>query len=171
MLRSVPRMFRNENFVFASTGPGLVSRTLAAYPGGDQVMVLFPEDVWDAKSWYRFGEYGVHPQVGTWRTGKGLVNRVLHRNWERLKRKALLREGLKHGRKWSLCDRHTVNPCAVVERTPGGGPGAGLRSGLSGPGFRTRSLQRRRSLRHLVLLGSPSGRHYTATRAMTLKGN
>ena len=110
MVKSFPRMFRNEYFVLASTGPGLVSRTLAGYPGAcDQVKVLFPDDVWDAKSWYRFGDYGVHLQVGTWRTRKGPVNRVLHRNWERLKRKALLRKSLRHGRKTSLCDRHTVN--------------------------------------------------------------
>jgi hypothetical protein len=43
-LKSIPRMFRSEEFVLATTGPGLVSRTLAEYPGaGEQVKVLFPE--------------------------------------------------------------------------------------------------------------------------------
>ena len=48
MMKSIPRMFRDEYFVLATTGPGLVSRTLAEYPGAcDQVKVLFPEDVCD----------------------------------------------------------------------------------------------------------------------------
>ena len=48
MMKSIPRMFRDEHFVLATTGPGLVSRTLAEYPGAcDQVKVLFPEDVCD----------------------------------------------------------------------------------------------------------------------------
>jgi hypothetical protein len=103
MLKSIPRMFRSESLVLTTTGPGLVSRTLAEYPGAhDEVKVLFPEDVCDPDSWYRFGAYGVHLQVGTWRSRKGLVRRVLHRNWESTRRKTLLKESLKRGRKRSL---------------------------------------------------------------------
>jgi inositol phosphorylceramide mannosyltransferase catalytic subunit len=103
MMKSIPRMFRDEYFVLATTGPGLVSRTLAEYPGAcDQVKVLFPEDVCDRNSWYRFGAYGVHLHVGTWRKREGLVRRVLHRRWQSTTRETLLKESLKRGGKRSL---------------------------------------------------------------------
>jgi hypothetical protein len=103
MMKSIPRIFHREFFVLATTGPGLVSRTLAEYPGAcDQVKVLFPEDVCDPNSWYCFGAYGVHLQVGAWRKRKGLVPRVLHRLWESARRKALLKESHKRGAKRSL---------------------------------------------------------------------
>jgi len=103
MMKSIPRIFHRELFVLATTGPGLVSRTLAEYPGAcDQVKVLFPEDVCDPNSWYCFGAYGVHLQVGTWKKRKGLVPRVVHRLWESTTRKALLKESHKRGAKRSL---------------------------------------------------------------------
>jgi hypothetical protein len=103
MMKPIPRMFRSEYFVLDTTGPGLVSRTLAEYPDAcDQVKVLFPENVCDPNSWYRFGSYGVHLQVGTWRKRKGLVRRVLCRHWESTTRKALLKESLKRGGRRSL---------------------------------------------------------------------
>jgi inositol phosphorylceramide mannosyltransferase catalytic subunit len=103
MLKSVPRMFRSEPFVLATTGPGLVSRTLAEYPGArEQVKVLFPENVCDQNSWYCFGDYGVHLQVGTWRSREGLVHRVLHRIWESRARRALRKGSLTRGGKRSL---------------------------------------------------------------------
>jgi inositol phosphorylceramide mannosyltransferase catalytic subunit len=103
MLKSIPRIFHAELFVLATTGPGLVSRTLAEYQDAcEQVKVLFPEDVCDPNSWYCFGAYGVHIQVGTWRKRKGLVPRVLHRLWESTTRKALLKESLKRGAKRTL---------------------------------------------------------------------
>jgi inositol phosphorylceramide mannosyltransferase catalytic subunit len=103
MLKSIPRMFRSEYFVLATTGPGLVSRTLAEYPGArDQVKVLFPEDVCDQNSWFRFGNYGVHLQVGTWRKPERLLRRVLHRYWVSATRRALLKDSIKRGAKRSL---------------------------------------------------------------------
>jgi hypothetical protein len=100
MMKSIPRMFRAEYYVLTTTGPGLVSRTLAEYPDtGQQVKVLFSEDVCDPKSWYRFGDYGVHLQIGGWRKRKSLVPRVLHRYWEGAKRKASMKESMARGRK------------------------------------------------------------------------
>jgi len=100
MLKSVPRMFRGEEVVLATTGPGLISRTLAEFPGArEQVKVLFPEDVFDENSWHCFGSYGVHLQVGGWRKREGLVRRVSRRNWERWTRNALQKETLKRGGK------------------------------------------------------------------------
>ena len=103
MMKSIPRMFRGEFFVFDTTGPGLVSRTLAEYPEARaQVKVLFPEDVCDPSSWHCFGAYGVHLQGGTWRKRKGFVRGRLKRLWESTTRKALLRKSLKRGGKRSL---------------------------------------------------------------------
>lgn len=103
MLKSIPRMFRSEEFVLVTTGPGLVSRTLAEYPGtSEEVKVLFPEDIFDRNSWHCFGTYGVHLKVGTWRKRERLVRRVLHRNWESWRRRALLKNSLNRGRKRAL---------------------------------------------------------------------
>ena len=103
MLESIPRMFRSEEFVTATTGPGLVSRTLAEYPGAsEQVKVLFPEDIFDRGSWDCFGIYGIHLKVGSWRKRERLVRRVLHREWELRTRKSLLKESSKRGGKRAL---------------------------------------------------------------------
>jgi hypothetical protein len=103
MVKSIPRIFRSDFQVLATTGPGLVSRTLAEYPGArDQVKVLFPEDVCDPTSWFCFGSHGVHLQVGTWRRQKGLARRVLYRHWESMRRKTLLSASLKRGGKRAL---------------------------------------------------------------------
>jgi hypothetical protein len=113
MVKSIPSMFRKEAFVLAATGPGLVSRTLAEYPGArEQVKVLFPEDIFDRNSWHCFGAYGVHLQVGSWRRREGLVRRVLHRVWESRRRKALLRESLRRGRKRGLEFRGSSVGCS-----------------------------------------------------------
>ena len=46
MMRSIPRMFHENFFVLNTTGPLLVSRTLAEYPdAAKQVKVLFPDNV------------------------------------------------------------------------------------------------------------------------------
>jgi len=103
MVRSIPAMFRKEAFVLATTGPGLVSRTLAEYPGAnEQVKVLFPEDIFDRSTWHCFGAYGVHLQIGSWRKRERLVRRVLHRVWESRRRKELLKESLRRGPKRAL---------------------------------------------------------------------
>ena len=103
MTRPIPRMFRDEYYVLDTTGPGLVSRTLAEYPDArEQVKVLFPADVCDPGSWYRFGPYGVHLQVGGWRKRYGVVHRLLFRLWESMRRRTLLKESRRRGRKRSL---------------------------------------------------------------------
>jgi len=103
MMKSIPRIFRDEFVVFDSTGPGLVSRTLAEYPDAqNQVKVLFPDDVCDPVSWHRFGSYGVHLMGGTWRKRKGLIRRRLDALWESTTRKALMQDSIKLGAKRSL---------------------------------------------------------------------
>jgi inositol phosphorylceramide mannosyltransferase catalytic subunit len=108
MIRSVPRIFRGEFFVYDTTGPGLVSRTLAEHQGAaDQVTVLFPENVCDQSGWHRFGDYGVHLQHGTWREPRGFLRRQLNRIWVERTRRALLKESVMRGAKRSL--KFTVN--------------------------------------------------------------
>jgi mannosyltransferase OCH1-like enzyme len=88
--RSLPRPLREELAVIYSTGPGLVSRTLAEYDNPDYpVTVLFPEDVCDKENgWNLFGQYGVHLGGGSWRTRhrawrQRLINALGRRNEER----------------------------------------------------------------------------------------
>ncbi len=45
MTQSIPQLFREEYYVIATTGPWLVSRTLAEFRDDTKVKVLFPEDV------------------------------------------------------------------------------------------------------------------------------
>jgi inositol phosphorylceramide mannosyltransferase catalytic subunit len=112
MMKSIPRMFRGEYFVQNTTGPGLVSRTLAEYPGaGDQVKILFPKDVCDPKNWYCFGSYGVHLQVGTWRERRGRIRRFLNGHWEAGRRKSLLKASLTRGEKRTLEFKGAPNSC------------------------------------------------------------
>jgi mannosyltransferase OCH1-like enzyme len=103
MLKSIPRMFRAEYSVLDSTGPGLVSRTLAEYPYAcDEVTVLFPDDVRDQNNWFRFGDYGIHLQHSSWRKQDALLRRVLHRHWLSNTRKTLFKRSFKRGGKRSL---------------------------------------------------------------------
>jgi hypothetical protein len=98
MWRSFPRFFREEFYVFDTTGPGLVSRTLAEFPGAAlQVHVMFPADICDERHWHQFGNYGVHMQEGGWRSGKSLLRRKLQSIWEDRVRTAALVAARKRG--------------------------------------------------------------------------
>jgi hypothetical protein len=46
------------------------------------VTVLFPDDVSDQRSWFNFGEYGVHLMEGTWRPESGYIRRRLKQRLE-----------------------------------------------------------------------------------------
>lgn len=84
MLRSIPRWARQPYVAPASTGPGLVSRTLAERPDlAPGVTVLFPRDVCCQNGWHTFGEFGVHLMQGSWRRRSGFVRDRLTRWWER----------------------------------------------------------------------------------------
>lgn len=103
ILKSIPRMFRDDYYTLTTAGPALVTRTLAEYPrASDEVKVLFPEDVRDPASWFCFGTYGVHLQLGSWRKPRGLVRRVSQRYWESMRAKALFKESQRQGAKRSL---------------------------------------------------------------------
>lgn len=103
MTKSIPRIFREEYYVFSSTGPGLISRTLAEYPNAaKQVKVLFPGNVCDSSKWSRFGEFGVHLMEGTWLKRKDVLRRRLSVVLMSWRRKKLLKESLRLGESRSL---------------------------------------------------------------------
>jgi len=103
VMRSIPRMLREDFYVFNTTGPGLVSRTLAEHPdAAKQVKVLFPDNVCDSTNWHRFGAFGVHLMAGTWLKHKSILRRRLAAVWMRWIRKRLLKESLRLGESRSL---------------------------------------------------------------------
>jgi len=103
MMTSIPRLFHRDFYGFYSTGPGLVTRTLAENPDiGEQVKVLFPDNVCDSSNWYRFGGFGVHLMEGTWINNKGTLRRRLGAKWMSWTRKRLLKESLRRGATRSL---------------------------------------------------------------------
>jgi glycosyltransferase involved in cell wall biosynthesis len=99
MMRGLPPLSRNNFEVLYTTGPGLVSRTLAENPDlAKTVTVMFPEDVGDLSTWNHFGDRGVHLMEGSWRSsGRSLLKRVAQR-WELLALQSLLKESRKLGK-------------------------------------------------------------------------
>lgn len=107
MWRPIPRLLREEFYVLDTTGPGLVSRTLAELAdAAGQVHVMFPSDVCDERHWHQFGEHGVHIQEGGWRQGKSLWRRKLGALWEGRQRAATLVAAQRLGPTRSLDLRH-----------------------------------------------------------------
>ncbi len=91
MMRHIPTPFRAEFNVLNTTGPGLITRTLAENSAlAGTVTVLFPENVCDEQSWHQFGEFGVHAMEGSWRDRGSFLQRKLALLWEGRARKRLL---------------------------------------------------------------------------------
>jgi|CXWL01.1.fsa_nt_gi hypothetical protein len=103
MVKSVPRPFRDGLYVLCTTGPLLVSRTLAEFPdASNYVKVLFPEDVRDPNSWSRFGQFGVHLMKGEWRDRRGWWRKRLFNAWESMIMKKMLKDSAGLGKNRSL---------------------------------------------------------------------
>jgi len=114
MMKSIPLIFRENFYAFYTSGPGLVTRTLAEHREfAEQVIVLFPENVCDLTNWHRFGEFGVHLQQGTWIKRKGLFRRKLLRLWISWTRAKLLKKSMMLGpkRAWNAA-RDDESPLA-----------------------------------------------------------
>lgn len=99
MMRGSPAMFRDEFIVLNTTGPGLLSRTLAENPDlANTVTILFPDDVCDSASWNRFGDLGIHFMEGSWRERSGFLRRRLAQYWELWTMRGLLQQSRKLGK-------------------------------------------------------------------------
>jgi hypothetical protein len=111
MMRGIPRPFHADFHVLNTTGPGLVSRTLAENPVlAREVTVLFPEDVCDQSTWHHFGNYGVHAMEGSWRTRGSYLKRRLANLWEAWASKRGLAESRRLGKVRSLPLRGSKPP-------------------------------------------------------------
>ena len=98
MMKGMPALARSDFFVLNSTGPGLLSRTLAENPAlARTVTVLFPDDVCDRESWNRFGDLGIHLMDGTWRPGRSYWYRRLARYMESWRLSVVLRRSRQLG--------------------------------------------------------------------------
>jgi len=116
MMRGSPALLRAEYRVLNTTGPGLISRTLAENPDlAGTVTVLFPEDVCDESSWNRFGDYGVHLMDGSWRLKSGYLRRRLAQRGEYWATQRALTHSRKLGR--SRCHNSAVAALTGTART------------------------------------------------------
>jgi hypothetical protein len=83
MMRGVPWLSQREHAVLYTTGPGLLTRTLAENMTlAADLTVLFPDDVCDPSGWHKFGDLGVHLMDGSWRHRAGRLRRRLAQRWE-----------------------------------------------------------------------------------------
>jgi hypothetical protein len=99
MMEGVPRILRDDVYVLNTTGPGMLSRTLAENPQfAESVSVLFPDDVCNRGSWYQFGEYGVHSMAGSWRPESSMLRRFVVRLWTERNLRGILVEGRARGK-------------------------------------------------------------------------
>lgn len=85
MMRGTPPLLGDEFFIINSTGPGVVSRTLAERPElARSVTILFPADadVCDVRSWNFFGDWGAHLMESSWRRRRSFVfSKVASYSW------------------------------------------------------------------------------------------
>ena len=103
MMNGAPFLSRSEFQVLNTTGPGLLSRTLAENSAlSKNIRILFPDDVCDVRYWNQFGDLGVHLMDGSWRTKKGFVRRRLAQLWEARCMQNLLVESRQQGKTRSL---------------------------------------------------------------------
>jgi glycosyltransferase involved in cell wall biosynthesis len=123
MMRGLPPLSKLEFYVLYTSGPGLVSRTLAENPElAKTVMVLFPDDVCDLNNWNRFGDFGIHLMDASWRLNKGRVRRRLAGEWELWKLRGLLKESVALGKtrqhSYSRDASTIASPQAAAADTP-----------------------------------------------------
>lgn len=98
MMAGIPGYVRSGFEVLNTTGPGLVTRTLAENPSASAgVTVLFPPDVCDERSWHNFGTFGVHMMAASWRGRGSFLRRRLSRYWETRERRRRLAESRAFG--------------------------------------------------------------------------
>lgn len=95
MLQGIPSIFRRDFYVLNTTGPGLLSRTLAENPElACELTVLFPPDVCDEETWHHFGVFGIHLMEASWRDRGSFLRRRFARLWEERQRRKLMPHSL-----------------------------------------------------------------------------
>jgi inositol phosphorylceramide mannosyltransferase catalytic subunit len=98
MMRGIPPSLRDDFYVLHTTGPGVVSRTLAENPRlADEINILFPADVCNRGSWHQFGTYGVHSMAGSWRPRSSYFSRCLTKLWGHWNQRRMLAESRARG--------------------------------------------------------------------------
>lgn len=103
MMRGILPTLRNDLYVLNTTGPGMVSRTLAENPQfAGSINILFPDDVCNCGSWHQFGDYGVHNMAGSWRPRSNVFERLLKRLWKSWNLHRILAEGRTRGKTRSV---------------------------------------------------------------------
>jgi inositol phosphorylceramide mannosyltransferase catalytic subunit len=103
MMRRILPLSRSEFYVLYTTGPGLVSRTLAENPElARSILVLFPDDVCDITTWNSFGDIGVHLMTATWRLNGGRFRKRLKLELEARKMRSLLKTSTALGKHRSI---------------------------------------------------------------------
>lgn len=103
MMQGFPLLFRSEFYVLNTTGPGLLSRTMAENPTLIRdVAVLFPDDVCEARNWHQFGRFGVHAMQGSWRARGNYIRRRVANLWELWAARRGLRESRLLGKQRAL---------------------------------------------------------------------
>ena len=84
ILKSVPRLFRNDAHVLYTTGPGLVTRTYAENKAlRTTVTILMPKDIHDRANWNKFGEYGIHVTQDSWKKRRNKLHNFILNYWGR----------------------------------------------------------------------------------------
>jgi hypothetical protein len=126
MVQLIPRCFRRYYYVFNTTGPAMLTRTLAEHPELlDQIEILLPNDVFDKRNWSNFGDYGVHLAQGSWLEKRGKWQRRLVGWWEVWTRRALEKESRRRG---------AVRSKSGMRREPVGSRFAGVAEKQMNPG-------------------------------------
>ena len=98
MPRFLP-LSKSEHYVLFTTGPGLISRTLAENAAlAKMVKILFPDDVCDRNNWHCFGDLGIHLMDSSWRPKNGRLRRRLKTELETWKWRALLKQSARAGK-------------------------------------------------------------------------
>jgi hypothetical protein len=111
MMRGFPPLLTSEYLVLNTTGPGLISRTLAENPELAKIVkVLFPDDLYEARNWNCFGGLGVHLMDGSWRVRSGFLRRKVAQYWELWKMNRILKERLRFRNSTGLVLKGDSNP-------------------------------------------------------------
>ncbi|MGA7295713.1 MAG: oligosaccharide flippase family protein [Terriglobales bacterium] len=99
IIRGVPPLSRRDYRIFYSTGPGLISRTLAENKElARTVTVMFPDDVRDVNNWNQFGSLGVHLMEGSWRPRSNWLRKRAGQYWELWRLQHLVKQARKLGK-------------------------------------------------------------------------